>query len=126
MSSSASSCFSVTGGKKATTVGPRTTMVFCAGADGAADMPRRISGIARWFITLLVVSPGAAGVLHVLIEPGHLFPDHMFGGFLGPVAVGFERQEDQTHGAAVAADGLVHAFGLDRERAIVIVGFAVN
>jgi len=47
-------------------------------------------------------------------------------GFLGAIAVGFGGQEDKAHGSAVAAHRFIHAFGLNRERAVIVVGFTVD
>src|ERR1017187_9256030 len=58
--------------------------------------------------------------------PGEFFPDDVLDGLLAAIAVGFEGEEDQARDAAVAADGLVHALRLDRERATVVVRFAVD
>ena len=47
-------------------------------------------------------------------------------GLASTVAVGFVGQHDQSHGAAVTLDGLIHSCGLYREGAAVVVRFAVN
>ena len=50
----------------------------------------------------------------------------MLGGLFCPVAVGFERQHDEPGGAAEAADRCEKPLGLDRERAGVVVGLAMD
>ena len=37
-----------------------------------------------------------------------------------------ERQRDVSHGAAIAADCLVHTFRLNRKRTLIVVGFSVD
>src|ERR1017187_3269697 len=75
-------------------------------------------------IPLLVVVAATHGsgrrILDVFVEPGELLPQNVLDGFLGAIAVGFRGQEHQTNRAAIAANRLVHAVRLDRERARVV------
>src|SRR5258708_15490609 len=66
------------------------------------------------------------GVLDEVVEPVEHFGEDVLNGFTRGVAVGFVGKRDVADGAAVALDSAVHAVGLDREGAGVIVGFTVN
>src|SRR5215468_4797641 len=50
----------------------------------------------------------------------------MLGGLSADVAVGFEREHHEAGGTAVSANGRKKPLGLDRECALIIVGFAVD
>jgi len=65
-------------------------------------------------------------LLHEPVKPGDHFPQRVLHRLAGCVAVGFVRQNHQAHRAAVAAHGLVHAFGLNRESAGIVVGLRLG
>src|SRR5437763_8341984 len=64
-------------------------------------------------------------ILHIFIDPVDHFVEHVLGGLFSAVAVGFQREHDKAGGAAETAECRKQTLGLDRERAGVIVGFAV-
>src|SRR5262249_30623823 len=64
--------------------------------------------------------------LHVLAHPRNHLPQSVFDGFAGGVTMRFERQRHVPDVTAVAFERLVHAVALDRVRAGVVVGLAVN
>src|ERR1017187_3391124 len=99
-------------------------MATC-GARGQVDNSVRSPAGSR-SPTRASVAGCSSGVLDVLIEPRHFFPEDVFDGLLAAIAVGFEGEEDEPRDAAVAADGLVHAVALYGEGAVVVVGFAVD
>lgn len=60
------------------------------------------------------------------VEPVEHFPDDVFNGLFGSVIVGFVRQDHAAGCAAIAADGLVKPFALERVGAGVVIGFSVD
>src|ERR1700691_6614707 len=86
--------------------------------------PAGLPPIDEWSLLILIVGgrgrADSGPVLHVLIEPGELFPQDVFNGLFAAISVRFERQENQPRDAAVAAHRLVHALRLNREGDIII------
>src|SRR5439155_27012283 len=66
------------------------------------------------------------GVLDVGVEPADLLPEHVEGGLTGTIAVGLRRELDVASAAAEALQRGEQALALDRERARVVVGHAVD
>src|SRR5262245_5835750 len=64
--------------------------------------------------------------LHVLIHPGDHLPQCVFDRFASGVTVRFEWQRHVADIAAVAFYGLIHPVALNRVRAGIIIGLAVN
>jgi len=60
-------------------------------------------------------------VFYVFIEPAEHLVDKLFVGFEGGVPMGLVRQDNETRGAAVAANGFVKLGGLDGSGAWVSV-----
>src|SRR5215470_16288903 len=69
---------------------------------------------------------GGLHSLHVLIHPRDHLPQRVFDRFAGGVSVRFERQRHVADIAAVALDRLIHPVALNRVRAGVVVGLAVD
>src|SRR5215813_12012989 len=65
-------------------------------------------------------------VLCVPFHPRNHFVKYVFDRFAGSISMRLIGEHDQPHGSAVAANRLIHTFRLYRERAAVIVGFAVD
>src|SRR5262245_41113870 len=69
---------------------------------------------------------GGLHSLHVIIHPRDHLPQRVFDRFAGGVTVSFERQRHVADIAAVALERLIHPVALNRVRAGVVVGLAVN
>ena len=69
---------------------------------------------------------GTSACFTYLSNQCELLPQQVLDGFLGAIAVRFIGQKHQPHRAAVAANRLIHALALDRERAGVVVRLAVD
>src|ERR1035441_17890 len=70
--------------------------------------------------------PRCRPVLRPELAPLQHLGDRVEDALASPVAVRLEREENEARGPAVALDRRVETLGLDRERAGVVVGLAVD
>src|SRR5262249_38690884 len=82
--------------------------------------------LPEWSAILLRSRCVLLPVFHVFIEPLEFLPEHVLDRFLPAIPMRCRGQEHKPNRSAVSADRLIHAIALDRERARVVVGLAVD